>query len=83
VKRTALVGLAVLAALLTILVFYWTGYRALASSERVVYRVDRVTGEVTLIRAQVGDREHVLGRAQASESMAPRHILPSVGGRVR
>ena len=83
-KRTALVvGLPVFVVLLAGMAFYWAGHHAVASPGRVIYRVDRVTGEVTTVRMQEIDRRHVLAPALASERMAPRHILPSVEEQVR
>ena len=82
-KRAPLVGLSVLVVLLTVMVFYWTGHYALARPERVVYRVDRLTGEVTTVRTQVVDRGRVLDPAAASERLAPQHILPSGAEQIR
>lgn len=48
-KRASLVGLSVLAVLLTVMVFYLTGHHALSWPGRTVYRVDRLTGEVTTV----------------------------------
>ncbi|MBP1733480.1 MAG: hypothetical protein H6Q55_3909 [Deltaproteobacteria bacterium] len=83
-KRTALVlGLPVLVVLLAGTVFYWTGYHEVTSPGRTLYRVNRVTGEVTTVRMQEIDRRHVLDRSPVSKSMAPRHILPSPAEQIR
>ena len=82
-KRASLVGLSVLAVLLTVMVFYLTGHHALSGPGRTVYRVDRLTGEVTTVRTQVVDRRPVLGPSPASERMAPQHVLPSAAEQIR
>ncbi len=75
-KKTVLVALSVLVVLLSIMAFYWTGYDAGSWSERVVYRVNRVTGKVTTVRVQVVDQGHVLDPAPPSVKSAPRHVNP-------
>ena len=78
-KRASLVGISVLAVLLTVMVFYLTGHHALSGPGRTVYRVDRLTGEVTTVRTQ----GRVLGPSPASERMAPQHVLPSAAEQIR
>jgi hypothetical protein len=76
-RRAALAGLSVFGLLLTVMVFCWIGYQEATSCQRVMYRVDMITGKVTMVRLQELDRAHVLEPTPALERMVPRHVLPS------
>jgi hypothetical protein len=78
-KRASLVGLSVLAVLLMVMVLYLTGHHALSGPGRTVYRVNRLTGEVTTVRTH----GPVVGPSPASERMAPQHVLPSAAEQIR
>jgi hypothetical protein len=73
VKKVLFVGVLVFVALLTAVVLYGSGYHGASGSRRTVYRVNIVTGEVTVEHTPVVGRGRILRSAPAPELEVRSH----------